>query len=41
MNDYGRDDEIGELAASFNNMAERLQQTGDSVGSSLPIFPMS
>ena len=27
MNDYGRDDEIGELAASFNNMAERLQQT--------------
>ena len=27
MNDYGRDDEIGELAASFNNMTERLQQT--------------
>ena len=27
MNDYGRDDEIGVLAASFNNMAERLQQT--------------
>ena len=27
MNDHGRDDEIGELAASFNNMAERLQQT--------------
>ena len=27
MNDYGRDDEIGELAASFNNMAECLQQT--------------
>ena len=27
MNDYGRDDDIGELAASFNNMAERLQQT--------------
>ena len=27
MNDYGLDDEIGELAASFNNMAERLQQT--------------
>ena len=27
MNDYGREDEIGELAASFNNMAERLQQT--------------
>ena len=27
MNDYGRDDEIGELAASFNNMAEILQQT--------------
>ena len=27
MNDYGRDDEIGELAASFNNMAESLQQT--------------
>ena len=27
MNDSGRDDEIGELAASFNNMAERLQQT--------------
>ena len=24
---YGRDDEIGELAASFNNMAESLQQT--------------
>ena len=27
MNDYGRDDELGELAASFNNMAESLQQT--------------
>ena len=27
MNDYGRDDEIGELAASFNAMAESLQQT--------------
>ena len=27
MNDYGRDDEIGELAASFNNIAESLQQT--------------
>lgn len=27
MNDYGRDDEIGELAVSFNNMAENLQQT--------------
>ena len=27
MMDYGRDDEIGELAASFNNMAESLQQT--------------
>ena len=27
MNDYGRNDEIGELAASFNNMAESLQQT--------------
>ena len=27
MNDYGRDDEVGELAASFNNMAESLQQT--------------
>ncbi|MCI2056174.1 MAG: HAMP domain-containing histidine kinase [Oscillibacter sp.] len=27
MNDYGRDDEIGELASSFNNMAETLQQT--------------
>ena len=27
MNDYGRDDEIGELAASFNNMADALQQT--------------
>ncbi|MBR3641263.1 MAG: HAMP domain-containing histidine kinase, partial [Oscillibacter sp.] len=27
MNDYGRDDEIGELAASFNQMAESLQQT--------------
>ena len=25
MNDYGREDEIGELAASFNNMAESLQ----------------
>jgi signal transduction histidine kinase len=27
MKDYGRNDEIGELAASFNNMAESLQQT--------------
>ena len=27
MYDYGRGDEIGELAASFNNMAESLQQT--------------
>ena len=27
MHDYGRDDELGELAASFNNMAENLQQT--------------
>ena len=27
LNDYGRDDEVGELAASFNNMAESLQQT--------------
>ena len=27
MNDYGRDDEIGKLAASFNAMAESLQQT--------------
>lgn len=27
MNDYGRGDEVGELAASFNNMAESLQQT--------------
>jgi len=27
MNDYDREDEIGELAASFNNMAESLQQT--------------
>jgi signal transduction histidine kinase len=27
MNDYGRQDEVGELAASFNNMAESLQQT--------------
>lgn len=27
MYDYGRGDEIGELAASFNNMAETLQQT--------------
>ena len=27
MNDSGRDDEIGELAASFNAMAESLQQT--------------
>ena len=27
MNDYGREDEIGELAASFINMAECLQQT--------------
>ena len=27
MNDYNRDSEIGELAASFNNMAESLQQT--------------
>ena len=27
MNDYGRDDEVGELAASFNAMADSLQQT--------------
>ena len=27
MKDYGRNDEMGELAASFNNMAETLQQT--------------
>ena len=27
MKDYGRSDEIGELAASFNTMAESLQQT--------------
>jgi signal transduction histidine kinase len=27
MKDYGRNDEIGELALSFNNMAESLQQT--------------
>ena len=27
MYDYGRSDEIGELAASFNNMAESLQET--------------
>ena len=27
MRDYARNDEIGELAASFNNMAESLQQT--------------
>ena len=27
MNDYGRTDEVGELAASFNAMAETLQQT--------------
>lgn len=27
MNDFGRNDEIGELASSFNNMAESLQQT--------------
>ncbi len=27
MKDYGRDDEVGELAVSFNNMAETLQQT--------------
>ena len=27
MYDYGRSDEIGELAASFNNMAESLQHT--------------
>jgi len=27
MRDYGRGDEVGELAASFNNMAESLQQT--------------
>ena len=26
MRDYGRNDEVGELAASFNNMAESLQQ---------------
>ena len=27
MKDYGRNDEVGELTASFNNMAESLQQT--------------
>jgi len=27
MNEYGHTDEIGELAASFNNMAESLQRT--------------
>ncbi len=27
MDDYGREDEIGELASSFNAMAESLQQT--------------
>jgi len=27
MYDYGRDDEIGELAASFNDMAEALQES--------------
>ena len=27
MNDYGRNDEIGELAASFNNMADSLAET--------------
>jgi signal transduction histidine kinase len=27
MKDYSRNDEIGELASSFNNMAESLQQT--------------
>ena len=27
MRDYGRNDAVGELAASFNNMAESLQQT--------------
>ncbi|MCI8847824.1 MAG: HAMP domain-containing protein [Oscillibacter sp.] len=27
MDDYGRSDEVGELAASFNAMAESLQQT--------------
>ncbi len=27
MQDDGRDDEIGELAASFNNMADSLQET--------------
>ena len=27
MNDYGREDEIGELAASFNNMADSLAET--------------
>ena len=27
INDYGRGDEIGELAAAFNTMAETLQQT--------------
>ena len=30
MNDYGREDEIGELAASFNNMAECLAADGAS-----------
>ncbi|MFR3921555.1 MAG: HAMP domain-containing protein [Dysosmobacter welbionis] len=41
MNDYGRDDELGELAASFNNMAENLQQTERQRRSSSPTSPMS
>ena len=31
MNDYGRDDELGELAASFNNMAENLLADGGAM----------
>ena len=39
MNDYGREDEIGELAASFNNMAESLQQTEAAPGVYRQHFP--
>ena len=36
MQDTGRNDEIGELAASFNNMADSLAETARVCGISVP-----